>query len=859
MGAIDRGHDRADRIAREILPRLPEILGHYFPLGFIKGNRFHIGSVAGEAGNSLTVDLKDGKWTDFHSNEKGGSSIISLINRHLNISFKEAMDMLCEDFGIDDGTPKIEKAPGIDKKKILEFDLEGNPFILRPFERVTCYKDAKGRPAQYIFELKRDASGKKIFWPYTRHSLGSGKAPIFVMGKKDQSGTVKNYLYRMDEFKKFSLIFIVEGEKCARALQAIFNTNKDNDVLVTTWPGGSGNVRKQSFFGMKGKRVYLWPDNDAAGREAMRYVLSSLIKVGAREIKIIDMQKFKDKKDGWDCADAIKEGLFKDNDSCRAFVRGNFVSVNKSEIEESKSAPPVTNEGGGDQYSNVVPITGKQEDLNLDFHSPVKSAQFLMRLKVRFNEVRQTIKKDVENYKIMVLYLAKKNHIEVWHDEISRLEYVVINYRYTMGQGYEAKKLDSHPRPVGKETAVDIRIMLEQMFPGVGDFDEGNIQSALRHVANMFPNRSGYRDFFLSLPEWDGVPRMEKLFTDYAKSEDNELNRSMGKILMMALTRRALADKNCPGIAFHYMPIIYGKQGTGKTHFLQVLGGKFFYTEMDLNLRDKDCLLRISSNLLIEAGEFDPSSSRNLKALKAFLTQEVDSYRPPYGAKTLTVLRRAVIVATTDMPVSYNDPAGNRRFITIEVREVDIAKLKRDRDQIWAEAYSMYKENENYPLFLADDALKEAVTDEKGREESNPMEEEVADFLTERLKNWYIDEKISKSGKMEGGDRYHSPKYVWFTTTEFLNAVLKSNASEKRISWRMYVPFYKKFGCQGGRFRWGAKVDDNNGRLGGARSQKSLWYVTPEKLRETLGFTDDDEQEQQDRTARGGDQDSFSF
>src|SRR3989338_9508925 len=61
-------------IRQALLSRIEDVLFHLLPNGHIKNNCFHIGSIKGEAGKSLIVQLageKQGQWFDFAEN-KGG-------------------------------------------------------------------------------------------------------------------------------------------------------------------------------------------------------------------------------------------------------------------------------------------------------------------------------------------------------------------------------------------------------------------------------------------------------------------------------------------------------------------------------------------------------------------------------------------------------------------------------------------------------------------------------------------------------------------------------------------------------------------------------------------------------------------
>jgi predicted P-loop ATPase len=57
-----------------------------------------------------------------------------------------------------------------------------------------------------------------------------------------------------------------------------------------------------------------------------------------------------------------------------------------------------------------------------------------------------------------------------------------------------------------------------------------------------------------------------------------------------------------------------------------------------------------------------------------------------YGHFVTEVPRQCIIVGTTNATEYLKDTTGNRRFWPVLVKRFNIAALKRDRDQLWAEA-----------------------------------------------------------------------------------------------------------------------------------------------------------------------------
>jgi hypothetical protein len=89
-------------------------------------------------------------------------------------------------------------------------------------------------------------------------------------------------LYHRAEIRRAEEVIVVEGEKCADALNAI-------GITATTSPAGAGKAEYADWGPLAGKRVWVWPDNDPPGRAHGKQIAAILDRLDpAPVIRVIE-------------------------------------------------------------------------------------------------------------------------------------------------------------------------------------------------------------------------------------------------------------------------------------------------------------------------------------------------------------------------------------------------------------------------------------------------------------------------------------------------------------------------------------------------------------------------------------------
>lgn len=239
--------------------------------------------------------------------------------------------------------------------------------------------------------------------------------------------------------------------------------------------------------------------------------------------------------------------------------------------------------------------------------------------------------------------------------------------------------------------------------------------------------RHPVKEYLESLPEWDGVPRIDTAFEVY-------LGAKMPKVYLRAVCRKffhaMIARIYHPGVKFDHLPVLEGNQGIGKSTFGRILVGTKWFMDGLPDLQDKDAALNLQGIWLCEMSELATLQRAQLEVAKAFITRQTDKIRPPYGARRVDFPRSTVFIGTTNDREYLSDLTGNRRFWPVFIEGCDFAALERDREQLLAEAFFEYHTCPE-KLWLTGEALKQAIQ----IQESRRLEDDF-DGMLFQFKKW---------------------------------------------------------------------------------------------------------------------------
>lgn len=296
---LNAANDQAEwerRLAglRETLRKSAEaVFRDLFPHGETTAKEGRIGDVRGEHGESLKVDFVGegaGLWRD-HATGEGGD-LIALYEAFHGCTFPEAVEGLEGLVGLSYAEPARDWVRRTKERAERQAQAAGP----KPYKRRGPHWDYLSADGSRV--LARVVRFEK-FHAVTHERIGKtfGLVVLDAKGGEVWEGPEVRPLYNLPGIVGADTVALVEGEKCADALAGL-------GVPATCIIGGANaDLDKVDWAPLRGKRLILWGDNDAPGREFVRRLQSHLVGMPCAPVMVPE-----GKPEKWDAADCLAEG-----------------------------------------------------------------------------------------------------------------------------------------------------------------------------------------------------------------------------------------------------------------------------------------------------------------------------------------------------------------------------------------------------------------------------------------------------------------------------------------------------------------------------------------------------------------------
>lgn len=215
------------------------------------------------------------------------------------------------------------------------------------------------------------------------------------------------------------------------------------------------------------------------------------------------------------------------------------------------------------------------------------------------------------------------------------------------------------------------------------------------------------KEYFANGKEWDGQDHIGKLGEYVIVDEEARprFNRMFKKMFVRSVACSLEFTFNK-----HAFILVHEKQNSGKSTFLRWICPpdlQEYYTE-NINT-DKDSLIALTENFIINLDELSTLSKMELNALKSVMSKDKIKVRIPYDRRPSLIQRRCNFVGSTNRIEFLNDETGNVRWICFAIEELNWDYIKDiNIDQVWAQAYYLFTHSQNrYDYQLTVDEIEE--------------------------------------------------------------------------------------------------------------------------------------------------------
>lgn len=682
-------------LAQRLLSDAERHVSAWLPNGRKQGQEWCTGDLTGAPGDSCKVNLVTGRWSDFATGEAGGDliSLYAAINRI--DQGKAARELGGEDVA----APSAPKKPARSEWTPIVPAPAGAPAFRLSHHHYGApsatweYRGRAGDLLGYVCRFDRAGGGKEILPACWAKNNAGEHAWRWLSFPKPRP------LFNLPALANSRPVLVVEGEKCAMAAAAAFP-----DYAVLSWPGGSKAVKHADWRALEGRHVTIWPDLDQEGEAAAAEIVVRLQGV-ARELRVIDLDFWRDMPKGWDVADALAMDM--PRSTWHALIAAAPAALSPAESPAKKKTLRAA-EGVS------TPAAARAEDP--DSITWADGLTWVYGAAGALRDCRENVIHYVNNHPAWSGVLVA--------DEFARQ--IICAKPSPLGHKPGAPWTENDDAELAlwlSQRDYEMRMLVRSL---------STVAEAVRLVANRHRVHP-LRDWINRLRgTWDRVERVDRWAVDFLGCKDSDYTRLVGRYFLLNMVRRALHS----GGVMRSVPVLEGPQNRGKSTALRQLAEPWF-ADTVFRVGDKDAYLLIQGVWLYEIAELESFSRAEATAVKAFVSSPEDTFRAPYDRDVKKHPRVTCFAATTNAREWAKDWTGNTRYWPLRTSEADDIKpdgIAAMREQLFAEALSMVEAGERaYPDRPTEERL--FVPEQEARLVSHPWIDLVGGWLASHTRS----------------------------------------------------------------------------------------------------------------------------
>ncbi len=529
-------------------------------------------------------------------------------------------------------------------------------------------------------------NGRKFF--YWEHKEGNQ----WVKGLGGQAVPLYNQEV-LESIEPGATVFIVEGEKDTDTMKKI-NLNAVSSPNGAT-QSKSGKKWEQRFNNLfEGLNVVILPDNDKVGKDFANLIAENLYK-SAHSVKILDLTK------EWHLAN--KQDI---TDVYELEELGNGKTVAQTKVKEKLLALCETT-------PLFEPATSIEPTAQEDEEKPPFYKAML---------IQDTVEQILEYKGLKIAHNQATNKVVMSGEK----------YDEIFGKLYSKERESETLLVIIQDTCKLNKI-------------KGIKKSDIEAYLNCIADKNRFNPVIDMLKEYqnDNPENYDAICKPlHFKEEFDHVLFKKWCIQAVAYAFTSMSNL----ISAEGILVLYGTQGVGKTSLLRKLSvypSEWFVEGASININDKDSISLVTSGWITELGELDNTFRKSSDAaLKSFITNTIDTWRPPYGKANVPTPRHTALCGTVNTKNFLRDPTGSRRYWVIEADDFEpkyINKVLTEEDikKFWGYIYNLYLQDPDEG-FRLDDAQKKKVL------ERNRNYEADEDFEAELMELFCWEDDVSE-------------------------------------------------------------------------------------------------------------------
>lgn len=229
---------------------------------------------------------------------------------------------------------------------------------------------------------------------------------------------------------------------------------------------------------------------------------------------------------------------------------------------------------------------------------------------------------------------------------------------------------------------VELRLELERI--GFKPIGREMIRDAVDYVATEAPIDTAMA--WLDGLRWDGVSRVDGFLARYFGVEAGAYAAAVSRYWWTALAGRVLS----PGCQADMAPVLVSpEQGLRKSSAIAAMVPDDTHRVLNFQQAETERSRLMRGCLSAELAELHGLKTRAREEIRAWMTKRHEEWTPKFKEMSVRRPRRCVFAGTSNSEELFEE--FERRWLPVRIgQHIDVEGIKRDRDQLWAEAAALW-------------------------------------------------------------------------------------------------------------------------------------------------------------------------